>query len=38
MMYFIVEFRDNTIARVPENWLNKDKTMTKWPPYKDDKK
>lgn len=38
MMYFIVEFGDNTIAMVPENWLNKDKTMTKWPPYKDDKK
>ncbi|XP_071639680.1 uncharacterized protein [Temnothorax longispinosus] len=38
MMYFIVEFGDNAIAMIPENWLNEDKTKAKWPPYKDDGK
>lgn len=38
MTYFIVEFGDNAIAMIPENWLNEDKTKAKWPPYKDDKK
>lgn len=38
MTYFIVEFEDNTIAMVPENWLNVDKTKTKWPSYKEDRK
>lgn len=36
MTYFIIEFEDNTIAIVPDNWLNKEKTMTKWPPYNND--
>lgn len=38
MTYFIVEFDDNTIAIVPDNWLNADKTKAKWPSYKDDGK
>lgn len=36
MTYYIIEFGDNTIAMVPEIWLNIDKTKAKWPPYKDD--
>ncbi|XP_060755342.1 histone-lysine N-methyltransferase 2B-like [Neoarius graeffei] len=38
IMYFVVEFLDNSVGIVSNSWTNGDNSMTFWPPYADPNK